>query len=131
MIKPVMSRINMVDRTSFVPFHGGDLILPSTPLFNRLLRFAHEEPPRTAIRDILANIEATHLQLLVDILVLRKRLQRELGIEQIKPGEEVYVVILAAGGYEYAVAMLAVLAFGAAAVPLCRQRLQVSWSGYS
>jgi malonyl-CoA/methylmalonyl-CoA synthetase len=32
--------------------------------------------------------------------------------------EEVYIAIVAAGGYEYAVAMLAVLALGAAAVPI-------------
>ncbi|KAJ4294359.1 hypothetical protein N0V90_008049 [Kalmusia sp. IMI 367209] len=39
-------------------------------------------------------------------------------IETLKRRGEVYMAILAAGGYEYTVAMLAVLALGAAAVPI-------------
>lgn len=38
--------------------------------------------------------------------------------EALQRREEVYMAIVAAGGYEYAVAMLAVLALGAAAVPI-------------
>lgn len=106
------------DRWGFVPSHQGDTVLPPSPLFSRLLRFAHEKPPQTVIRDAVTGIEATHLQLLSDVLALRKRLQNHLGLREVQRGEEVYIAVLAAGGYEYAVAMLAVLALGAAVVPL-------------
>lgn len=39
-------------------------------------------------------------------------------LEALKHQGEVYIAVLAAGGYEYAVAMLAVLAVGAASVPI-------------
>jgi malonyl-CoA/methylmalonyl-CoA synthetase len=39
-------------------------------------------------------------------------------IEAISRGEEVYIAVLAAGSYEYAVAILATLALGAAVVPM-------------
>jgi malonyl-CoA/methylmalonyl-CoA synthetase len=39
-------------------------------------------------------------------------------LEALERGAEVYIAIVAAGGYEYTVAMLAVLALGAAAVPI-------------
>jgi len=38
-------------------------------------------------------------------------------------GEDVYMSILAPGGYEYTVAFLAILAIGAAAVPLSKLAL--------
>jgi malonyl-CoA/methylmalonyl-CoA synthetase len=40
-------------------------------------------------------------------------------LEALEKGEEVYIGVLAGGGYEFAVGILAVLAIGAAAVPLC------------
>ncbi|KAF1921888.1 hypothetical protein BDU57DRAFT_510915 [Ampelomyces quisqualis] len=39
-------------------------------------------------------------------------------LEALECRDEVYIVIVTAGGYEYSVAMLAVLALGAAAVPI-------------
>jgi len=57
----------------------------------------------------------------VDVLALRERILRTLGPfvqEQPKNGQDVYIAILAPGGYEYTVAVLAVLALGAAVVPL-------------
>lgn len=109
------------DRTTFVPPHTGPTILPSSPLFNRLLRFAHNRPPRLAVRDISANTEADYLQLLTDVVFLRNRLQEHFSadvLQRLHRNEEIYIAVLAAGGYEYTVAMLAVLALGAAAVPL-------------
>ncbi|KAJ9618509.1 hypothetical protein H2203_009106 [Taxawa tesnikishii (nom. ined.)] len=111
----------MDDRTKYVPAHDGPYVLPRSPFFSRLLRFAHNRPPRLAVRDDIAHAEATYLQLLTDVLALRNRLRHDLRTSTQKilaGGEPVYIAILAAGGYEYAVAMLAVLAFGGACVPM-------------
>jgi malonyl-CoA/methylmalonyl-CoA synthetase len=61
------------------------------------------------------------LELLSDVLALRETILNTLDpvtIEALERREEVYLAIVAAGGYEYTVAMLAVLALGAAAVPI-------------
>jgi malonyl-CoA/methylmalonyl-CoA synthetase len=52
---------------------------------------------------------------------MREVLQHALGaetVESIREGDEVYVAVLAAGGYQYVVAVLAVIALGAAVVPM-------------
>jgi malonyl-CoA/methylmalonyl-CoA synthetase len=92
-----------VDRTSFVPLHDGDNVLPLSPFFTRLLRHARRKPPRPAIRD-------AHLG-------LEKTLKRE-TLEALGRGEEVYISLVAAGGYEYAVGFVAIAALGAAVVPI-------------
>lgn len=59
--------------------------------------------------------------MLSDVLALRETVLATLDPETLsalKRREEVYIAIVAAGGYEYTVAMLAVLALGAAAVPI-------------
>lgn len=109
------------DRTLHVPRHSGRDILPSHSLFNRLLRFAHQSPPRLCVRDDNAGIEATHIQLLSDVLALRERLWHSVSTaarQALVERKEVYIAVLAPGGYEYTVAMLATLATGAAVVPL-------------
>ena len=103
----------MDDRTLHVPPHSGRNILPCHSLFQRLLRFAHQIPPRLAIRESNSGKEASHIQLLSDVLALRERVWRALGQDvqsALQRQEEVYVAVLAPGGHEYAVAMLAVLA---------------------
>jgi malonyl-CoA/methylmalonyl-CoA synthetase len=95
--------------------------LPFNPLFNRLLRFAHSDPPRLCIRDLHTSHSATHLQLLNDVLSFRQKIWSELTPSTrraLHNREEVYIAILAPGGYEFAVAILAALALGAAVVPL-------------
>lgn len=107
------------DRTHLVPPHQGSNILPNSPIFSRLLRHAHRN--HLAIRDVQLGIERSYGDLLSDTLALRQVLVRELGAEvlqRLDNGDEVYIGVLAAGGYEYAVAMLAVLAIGAASVPM-------------
>lgn len=55
------------------------------------------------------------------MLAIRERITQTIGPdvhEHIKKGDEVYIAVLAPGGYEYTVAVLAVLALGAAVVPL-------------
>ncbi|EMC94629.1 hypothetical protein BAUCODRAFT_73329 [Baudoinia panamericana UAMH 10762] len=109
------------DRTAYVPKHAGRNIFPCHGLFNRLVRFAHQSPPRLCVRDDNTGHEATHLQLMSDVLALRQRIWSNLGQDvrqALEWKQEVYIAVLAPGGYEYTVAMLAVLALGAAVVPM-------------
>ncbi|KAI5370711.1 Putative AMP-dependent synthetase/ligase, AMP-binding, AMP-binding enzyme domain, ANL [Septoria linicola] len=114
-----MSAFN--DRTLSVPPHTGRYVLPCHPLFARLVRSAHETPPRLCVRDDNTGVEATHLQLLTDVLSFRERLRQSLSSDTLKAldeRQEVYLAILAPGGYEFTVAILAALALGAAVVPM-------------
>jgi malonyl-CoA/methylmalonyl-CoA synthetase len=111
----------MDDRTLHVPLHSGRNVLPCHSLFQRLLRFAHQKPPRLAIRESNTGRGATHIQLVSDVLAMKERLWNTLGqgVQQaLRRKEEVYIAVLAPGGHEYAVAILAILAVGAAAVPM-------------
>ncbi|KAK5715566.1 hypothetical protein LTR15_010211 [Elasticomyces elasticus] len=112
---------NTGDRTLYIPRHVGRNIFPCHSLFSRLIRFAHANPPRLCIRDDNSGQEATHIQLLSDVLTLRERVWNQLSSATraaLDRNGEVYIAVLAAGGYEYTVAMLAVLALGAAVVPM-------------
>ncbi|KAL5359099.1 hypothetical protein BJX96DRAFT_183556 [Aspergillus floccosus] len=110
------------DRVVAVPAHHGPNILPNFPLFSKLLRLAHRCPPPIAVRDVHAGVEKTYLQLLGDVLHLRSILQQQLSqevLKQLEREDEVYIALLAPGGYEYVVGFLAILAVGAAVVPIC------------
>jgi malonyl-CoA/methylmalonyl-CoA synthetase len=110
------------DRTHLFPSHEGFNVLPNSPFFTRLLRHAHRE--RIAVRDRNdQDIRKSYGDVLSDALALRLVVEQALrdGTRaKLKRGEEVYVGILAAGGYEFTVAMIAVLAMGAAAVPMSK-----------
>ncbi|KAL4951771.1 hypothetical protein BDW69DRAFT_186082 [Aspergillus filifer] len=109
------------DRTLTVPPHTGHNVLSDLPFFEKLLRFAHRRPPLLAIRDVNAGVEKSYLQLLSDALTLRKALKGSLGPEiqqDLEDDNEVYIALIAPGGYEYAVAFIAILALGAAVVPI-------------
>ena len=111
----------MDDRTLYVPKDEGPKVLPAHPFFNRMVRFAHAVPPRVCIRDDNTGFEATHLQILTDVLAFRTRIWDSLSSavrKQLDDRQEVYIAVLAPGGYEYTVAMLAALALGAAVVPM-------------
>ena len=108
------------DRTDFVPSHSADHILSAEPLFSRLLTLAHRPNPRPAIRDVNAGIERTAAQLLSDVLILRRIVKSTLTpqtVDDLQNGREVYISILAPGGYEFVVGVLAIMALGAAASP--------------
>ena len=110
-----------MDRTAIVPRHLGFNVLPCSPLFNRLLRYAHARPPRVAIRDDNDGVERTHAEFLSDVLLLRGVLRENLSsatLKDLDTGRDVYIAVLAPGSYQFAVAILAVLALGAAVVPL-------------
>jgi malonyl-CoA/methylmalonyl-CoA synthetase len=66
-------------------------------------------------------VERTYAQLLADVLYLRNYVEARLSpsiLKALNNGEEVYIGVLAAGGYEYVVAFLAVMALTAAIVPI-------------
>lgn len=109
------------DRSSFTSPDEGDSIFPLSPFFSRLVRYAHKNPPRLAIRDVNLGIERSYLELMSDALALKNRLRRSLQqatIRDLRVGKEVYIGLLAAGGYEYAVGFVAIVALGAAVVPM-------------
>ena len=120
--------VGIDDRTCFVPKHQGPNILPNSPLFSRILRFAHRSE-RIAIKDPLAGFTASYIQLLTDVLHLRNILRNSLDcsiLEQLEKGEEVFIIILGEGGYEFTVAFFAILAVNAVIVPLCKLNLMFS-----
>lgn len=119
--------VGIDDRTCFVPKHQGPNILPNSPLFSQILRFAHQSE-RIAIKDPLAGFAASYIQLLTDVLHLRNSLDYSI-LEQLRKGEEVFITILGEGGYEFTVAFFAILAVGAVVVPLCE--LNSVFGGYS
>lgn len=107
------------DRTAFFPPHTGSNVFPNSPLFSHIIR--HAARHRLAIRDLRLGVQKTYEQLLSDVLGLRQVLRSSLDavtVKDLENGEEVYIGVLAGGGYEFAVAILAVLALGAAAVPM-------------
>jgi malonyl-CoA/methylmalonyl-CoA synthetase len=106
------------ERTAFIPTHDGDHIFPADPLFTRLLTIANRPTQRIAIRDLNAGIEKTIAELLGDVLNLRRILKSSLtasALQDVQDGKEVFISILAPGGYEFAVGMFACLALGFAA----------------
>ncbi|KAJ5135243.1 uncharacterized protein N7515_004521 [Penicillium bovifimosum] len=111
----------MGDRTSLIPPHVGDNVLPNVPFFHRLLRYAQRRPSPLVVRDLNAGVEKTYHDLLSDVLSLRKVLEATLSPEvrrDLMADREVYIGLLAPGGYEYTVGFVAILAIGAAVVPM-------------
>lgn len=103
--------------------------MPNAIFFNRLLRFAHHRPPNLAIRDVVLGVEKTYLDLLTDVLAVRNHLRSILPqnvIQDVENGKETFIGILISGGYEYSVSVLAILALGAAIVPMSSSTLKVT-----
>ncbi|KAJ9605859.1 hypothetical protein H2200_009708 [Cladophialophora chaetospira] len=116
---PDPTEADNLDRTSLVPSHIGPNVFPNNAFFSKLLRHARRD--RLAVRDVDLGLEKTYTELLSDALTFRAVIERQLGSETLsalEKGDEVYIGILAAGGYEFAVAVVAVLAIGAAIVPI-------------
>lgn len=111
----------MGDRTQFVPSHVGVNVLPNLPFFHKLLRYAQRKPSRIAVRDVIAGVEKTFHDLLSDALALRSEIEKSLSRETLRElaeDKEVYIGLLAPGGYEYTVGFVAIIALGAAVVPM-------------
>jgi acyl-CoA synthetase (AMP-forming)/AMP-acid ligase II len=111
----------MGDRTLYVPSHWGRNVLPNLPFFHKLLRYSQRKPSRTAVRDVNAGLEKTYHDVLSDALALRAELEKTLSqktLRDLSEDKEVYIGLLAPGGYEYTVGFIAILAMGAAVVPM-------------
>ncbi|KAK6369515.1 hypothetical protein LTS17_009421 [Exophiala oligosperma] len=112
-----MAQAADMDRSQYVPRHSGDHILPNSPLFGSLIR--HARRGRVALRD--RGVEKTYAELLDAVLAFRKVVAASLSSDahaRLCRGDEVYIGVLGAGGFEFTVAILTVLALGAAAVPM-------------
>ena len=111
-----------IPRVYPVPQHVGPKVLPNFTLLNQLLYYAARHST-IAIDDVALDIHASHAQLLSDVLHLRNELQAQLELsvqQRLLRGEEVYICLLASGGYEFAVGFLAIMALGAIIVPICK-----------
>lgn len=109
------------DRTELVPLHHAKNVLPNSPLYTQLLRLAHRDPQRTIINDVNLGGARSRIQLLNDVLELQEELRHNLSesvFSDLASEVPVFIAILAPGGYEYTVAVLAALALGAAVVPV-------------
>lgn len=121
-IDPSGQAVRLPDNTLPLPRHIGPNIFPDFTAFHRLLYLARVREDRIAIHDVTAGIKVTTGQYLSDILRLRNTIQARLDPsiqEKLLRGEEVFVCLLAKGGYEFAVALFAIVALGAIAVPIC------------
>lgn len=127
-----MQDMEVWDRTNLLPSHEGQNVLPNNPFFARLLRHAHRN--RIAVRDRNGqDTYKTYGDLLSDALALRAVLEQALSDDacaRLRKGEEVYVGVLAAGGYDFTVAMVAVLAVGAAVVPMSKRNIDLKHDTY-
>lgn len=111
----------MDDRTLYVPSHEGENVFPNSPWFHKILRYAQRKPSRIAVRDVNANIEKTYHDLVSDALAFRNVLRRRMStqtLQDLAKDKEVYIGLLSAGGYEYTVGFIAIVALGAAVVPM-------------
>lgn len=119
---PLLSTEMQPDVRSRIPEHIGTNILPNWPLFSKLLFLARRRNT-LVVNDVTHGIEANHTQLISDILHLRNALLDRCD-ESVKGrlwrGGEVFINLLAPAGYEFAVGFLAIIALGAAVVPVCR-----------
>jgi len=107
------------DRCDFTPKHIGPHVLPNFFLFSRLVRLAHK--PLLACRDLTFGFTATYAQLLTDVLHLRNHLRTHLSrdvVSRIDNEDEIYVLLLGPGGYEFTVGFLTLIALGVVPVPI-------------
>ncbi|KAF2167604.1 hypothetical protein M409DRAFT_22406 [Zasmidium cellare ATCC 36951] len=109
------------DRVNLITRHArGPNVLPNFAFFTRLLLFAAKET-KTIIRDLNAGVSANHVQLLTDAIYARDEILRVMDTEtrqKLDSGQEVYIILLAPGSYEYVVGFLAIVTLGAAVVPI-------------
>jgi len=115
-----MSETRWDRRTYIKPHKAEGHVLPCDGLFTRLLALAARSSRRTVIRDLNTGIEKTSAELLSDVVnfreVLRSRLQPQ-TLKALEEGKEVFISLLALGGYEFTVGVLSILGLGAAASP--------------
>jgi len=102
--------------------------LPDIPFFRRLLFLAHEGD-YTAINDIENYIQASYSRLLHDTIRYPDKLRELIGPAAldhrgIVSKEKLFIIVLAPGNYEFMVVLCAILAMGAAAIPLGKEPVE-------
>ncbi|RVX71646.1 hypothetical protein B0A52_03830 [Exophiala mesophila] len=114
----------MVDHTTLSEFRTqlSSNILPNDHLFLQLLTLAHGKGAgKPLIRDLNLAIEADANILLSDVVLFRQVIAAKLplkAMQELHRGNDVYISLVASGGYEFAVGILAILALGACATLL-------------
>lgn len=89
------------DRRELVPRHKGHNVLPNSPLFGKLLRHARRD--RIALTDLGLEVEKTYGDVLDAVLSFRATLEAALPkaiMTSLERDDEVYIGVLAAGGWE-------------------------------
>lgn len=107
------------DRCAFKPKHQGPNTFPNFPYWPRLIRLAHKD--LLAVRDIKFGYTATYQQLVTDVLHFRNIVNSRLSQKtrsRLDQGDEVCVILLGPGGYEFTIAFLAMMALGVVIVPI-------------
>ncbi|KAL3478141.1 hypothetical protein BJX99DRAFT_108438 [Aspergillus californicus] len=96
--------------------------IPKQPWFTQLYHHWEITPERVCIRDYETGKNATFTEFLYDVVKhgeqLRSQLSEDIQTRLRDPSEEVFITILAAPGYEFAVIVLAIYSIGGIAVPL-------------
>jgi malonyl-CoA/methylmalonyl-CoA synthetase len=91
--------------------------LPNDILFFRLLKLAIEKEDQVIVDDCSHGAQFGYRHILHGTSKLLQKLQR-LDEHPLDHGENVYIGVLAPNGFEFIVAVLAVLAFGGVVVPM-------------
>ncbi|KAM0240808.1 hypothetical protein ACHAP5_007843 [Fusarium lateritium] len=91
--------------------------LPGDVLFSRLLKLATEKQDQAIVNDRSHNRQFGYRHILDGTSKLLKKLQSAHGSLQDHAGK-VYIAVLAPNGYEFIIAVLAILAFRAVVVPI-------------
>ncbi|OQU94401.1 hypothetical protein CLAIMM_00760 [Cladophialophora immunda] len=98
-----------------------NLELPGSLFFIQLLNHATQAVATPLIKDLKEGIQRSAIQLLSDVVQLRQVIRAALppaALQQLQDGLPLYLTIVAPGGYEFVVALLAVLSLGAVASPI-------------
>ncbi|KAL4964047.1 class I adenylate-forming enzyme family protein [Aspergillus stella-maris] len=96
--------------------------VPERPWLTQFYQHCQRDPSARFIRDLESDKEATWAEFLLEVLVHRERLKHQLDSETLQrlqdPNDEVFIAIIAAGGFDYAVLLFAIVTLGAVVVPL-------------
>jgi malonyl-CoA/methylmalonyl-CoA synthetase len=98
--------------------------LPNDILFSRLLKLATEKENQVIVDDHSHGTQFGYRHILHGTSKLLQKLQ-SLDERPLNHGGNVYIGVLAPNGYEFIVAVLAVLAFGGVVVPMRRSPSQI------
>ncbi len=101
--------------------------IPPFPPFPSLLCRATKNASHIILRDHISPTDQLHItsaQLLHSVLAFRNKIRRYLSpetLQHLRTGsQDVFICILVPGGWEFVISALAVMAIGAAPVPLCK-----------